>query len=83
MNIIHTETKKQEVNMCQAIEEMIEDGKIEGKKEGKIEGEREGKKQILFELVRDGMLSAEAAAHKMSVKKEDFLEEMKKHPINM
>lgn len=60
----------EEVNMCQAIEELIEDGKREGK--------REGKRRMLYELVHDGMLSAEAAALKASMTKQEFLMEMEK-----
>lgn len=60
----------EEVNMCQAIEELIEDGKKEG--------QRLGRQRMLYELVRDGMLSAEAAARKASMTKQDFLMGMKR-----
>ena len=43
---------KGEIDMCQAIDEMIADAKFEGKQEGKLEGIREGK----LEGIREGKL---------------------------
>lgn len=66
----YIETKERgEVNMCQAIEELIEDGR----KEGNLSG-RQG---MLYELVRDGMLPVQTAARKMSVTEQEFLNKMK------
>ncbi len=45
------------INMCRAIRELIEDGKLEGKVEGKAEGRVEGRKRINElnrRLLRDG-----------------------------
>ena len=50
--------------MCQGIKEMIQDGKIEGRKEGILE--------ILFGLVRDGILSIADAAKRAGMDANDF-----------
>ena len=51
-----------EIDMCQAIDEMIADakeegmreGKLEGMREGKLEGKREGKREGIREGIREG-----------------------------
>ena len=39
------------MNMCEAIEEMIEDGRIEGRAEGRLEGRAEGRAESILELL--------------------------------
>ena len=58
--------------MCQAIRELIEDGKLEGRQEGRAEG----KIDMLFELVRDGLLTLENAAKKANFTVEEFKKRM-------
>lgn len=71
-----------EVDMCKAIDDMMEKreqkGIQEGKEEGRKEGRKEGKREILMELVRDGVLSAKIAADKASMSENDFERELEK-----
>ena len=60
-------------NMCKAIEDIKNDGKLEGLLEGKREGLREG----LYELTRDGIITKEIAANKLNITVEKFEKDMK------
>ena len=60
-------------NMCKAIEDIKNDGKLEGKREGK----REGKCETLYELTRDGIITKEIAANKLNITVEKFEKDMK------
>ena len=64
-------------NMCKAIEDIKNDGKLEGKSEGKREGKREGKCETLYELTRDGIITKEIAANKLNITVEKFEKNMK------
>ena len=67
-----------EVDMCKAIDDMMEKREQKGIQEGKEEGRKEGKREILMELVRDGVLSAKVAAEKASMSENDFERELEK-----
>ena len=56
-------------NMCKAIEDIKNDGKLEGK--------REGKSETLYELTRDGIITKETAASKLNITAEKFEKDMK------
>ena len=56
-------------NMCKAIEDIKNDGKLEGKREGLREG--------LYELTRDGIITKEIAANKLNITVEKFEKDMK------
>ena len=56
-------------NMCKAIEDIKNDGKLEGKREGLREG--------LYELTRDGVITKEIAANKLNITVEKFEMDMK------
>ena len=56
-------------NMCKAIEDIKNDGKLEGK--------REGKSETLYELTRDGVITKEIAANKLNITVEKFEKDMK------
>ena len=60
-------------NMCKAIEDIKNDGKLEGLLEGKREGLREG----LYELTRDGIITKETAANKLNITVKKFEKDMK------
>ena len=62
-------------NMCKAIEDIKNDGKLEGLLEGKREGLREG----LYELTRDGIITKEIAANKLNITVEKFEKDMKSY----
>ena len=62
-----------EVNMCKAIDDMME------KRERK--GRLEGKQEILMELVKDGLLSAKAATDKVSTSVDDFESVMRNNNV--
>ena len=59
--------------MCKAIDDMME------KREQK--GKLEGKQEILMELVKDGLLSAKAAADKVSMSVDDFESVMRNNNV--
>ena len=56
--------------MCQAVDEMIEDGRAEGRMEGFI--------KAYVGLIKDGLLSVKEAALRMHMTEEKFVEEMEK-----
>ena len=60
-------------NMCKAIEDIKNDGKLEGKREGL----REGEIKTLYELTRDGIITKETAANKLNITVEKFEKDMK------
>ena len=60
-------------NMCKAIEDIKNDGKLEGKREGL----REGEIKTLYELTRDGIITKETAANKLNISVEKFEKNMK------
>ncbi len=67
--------EKKEVNMCQAIKEMIEKAKAEGRAEMSqaIEDSKsEGKLSVLTDLVRDGIITVAEAAKRINMSVEDF-----------
>ena len=55
---------EEEYDMCQAIEELIEDGRNEGR--------IEGKQETLLDLVRDGLLRLEEAAKRLNLAPEEL-----------
>ena len=65
--------EKEEVNMCKAIEEMMEDSRQEGIRKGKQEAVG-----VLAGLVRDGLLSRTEAADRLHMPEAEFEEELKK-----
>ena len=60
-------------NMCKAIEDIKNDGKLEGKREGILEGEV----KTLYELTRDGIITKEIAANKLNITVGKFEKDMK------
>lgn len=65
----------EEVDMCKAIDDMMQDSREEGKAEGRTEG-------ILFALtglVRDGVLSIKDAAFRANMTESAFEAAMKKY----
>ncbi len=69
--------KTEVVDMCKAIEEMINDGR----EEGKLEGILEGKLEMLADLVQDGILSIQDAAARVNMTEHDFEEGIRKFSI--
>ena len=57
--------KKDAIN--QAMTEGLEKGKAEGIAEGKAHGIEHGKKMIIISLIKDGLLSKEEGAKRLSV----------------
>lgn len=66
--------EEETTDMCKAITELIADGKEEGLKQG----ETKGRLEILFELVRDNLLSIKDAAIKASLTETAFSDAMKR-----
>jgi len=67
-----TGKNEEEYDMCQAIRELIEDGKQEGIKEGI----KEGRLQILIDMAKEGILKIEDAAFRCGLSVEEFGEQM-------
>lgn len=65
---------EKEIDMCKAIEDMMNDSKAEGQAEGR----REGALAMLAVLVRDGVLSIKEAALRAKMTEAAFEAEMKK-----
>lgn len=65
--------KTEVVDMCKAIEEMINDGREEGKLERKLE--------TLAGLVQDGILSIQNAAIRANMTEHDFEEGIRKFSL--
>ena len=59
-------------DMCKAIKELIEDGRMEGREEGR----KEGRNYLLFDLVQDEVINVTEAAKRMGVTEEIFLKTM-------
>lgn len=72
----------EEVNMCEAIEVLMNrretEGIRQGLEQGISQGMAQGKLSILKDLVEDGTLTMEAAAGKVNMSVEEFEEYMKK-----
>ena len=56
-------------NMCKAIEDIKNDGKLEGLLEGEV--------KTLYELTRDGIITKEIAANKLNLTVEKFEKDMR------
>lgn len=67
---IYVPEGKGEINVCEAVKDMINESRLEGKAEGKI--------QMLKELVKDGTLSVVSAAAKANMTAEQFKKELDK-----
>ena len=65
--------KGDEPDMCKAITELIEDGRIEGRAEGRAEGKYEN----MVTLINDGDISIERAASKFNITPEEFTNQAK------
>ena len=75
---IYVPEGKGEINVCEAVKDMINESRLEGKAEGRVEGKAEGKIQMLKELVKDGTLSVVKAAAKANMTAEQFKKELDK-----
>ena len=71
-----------EVNMCKAIEDLINDSKAEGRLEGINEGIAEGinmgRINLMSELVRDNFINSKDAAARLNMTEDAFVALMKK-----
>ena len=67
-----------EINVCEAVKDMINESRQEGKVEGKAEGRIEGREEGKAELVKDGTLSVVKAAAKAEMTVEQFEKELDK-----
>lgn len=73
--------KDGKVNMCQALEELIEEGRQEGRAEGRTEGRAsglaEGRKEIVLRMYEDGKLDVENACIYLECTSETFMKYVK------
>ena len=68
---------QEEIDMCEALQGIFDDGKEEGEKIGRQEGEKIGRLELLFELVKDGVLDISQAAAKAGKTEAEFKELLK------
>ena len=66
------------INMCHAVEEMINESKEVGREEGRAEGKLEGAVIMLVGLVKDGIITIKEAAKRANMSESMFEEEVKK-----
>lgn len=69
----------EEVDMCKAIDDMMQDSRAEGLAEGMEKGKAEGILFTLTSLVRDGILSVKDAAFRANMTESAFEAVMKKN----
>ena len=69
----------EEVDMCKAIDDMMQDSRAEGLAEGMEKGKAEGILFTLTSLVRDGILSVKDAAFRANMTESAFEAAMKKN----
>ena len=71
-----------EINMCKAIEDLINDSKAEGMAEGISKGKNEGRHEGIIEtltgLVNDNLLSIKDAAARVNMTEEAFTAMLRK-----
>ena len=74
--------EKEEVDMCQALQEIFDDGRnegfIQGRELGLSEGRQEMRLELLTELVHEGVLSIVQAAEKAGKSEDEFIELIQK-----
>lgn len=68
---------QEEVDMCEALQEIFDDGKEAGRLEGEKIGKSQGKMELLLELVKEGVLDVSRAATKAGKTEEEFRELLK------
>ena len=66
------------VNVCEAVEVLMERRKNEGIQQGRAQGITQGKLSLLQDLINDGTLTIETAAAKADMTVEEFTEAVKK-----
>ena len=78
--VMNVSGEKEEFDMCLAVREWEAEakriGRKEGRKKGREEGLKEGGLSILFQLVKEGLLSSVDAARKAGLSEGAFLEKM-------
>ncbi|MCM1262511.1 MAG: Rpn family recombination-promoting nuclease/putative transposase [Butyrivibrio sp.] len=62
--------KDGKVDMCKALKELIEDGRLEGREEGRLEGREEGLRALVFSLSL--LLPSLDAVHQAVIRNEDY-----------
>lgn len=63
---------QEEVDMCEALQEIFDDGKEAGRLEGEKIGKSQGKMELLLELVKEGDLDVSRAAAKAGKTEAEF-----------
>ena len=69
---IQVNNRKERVNMCKALEDMLSDAKEEGMKQGMEQGMEQGRIKMLVELVKKGRLTIQQAAEEAEMTEEEF-----------
>ena len=69
--------EKEDVDMCKAIDEWLADEREEGLKQGREQGSIAGRLNLLYELVRDNVISVKDAAVRASMTETVFADKMK------
>jgi flagellar biosynthesis/type III secretory pathway protein FliH len=62
--------------MCEALRELMKDDIAQGRAEGRAQGRAEGAKELLFSLVKDGLISIKEAAARLNLTEAAFIDQM-------
>ena len=73
--------EKESIDMCQAVNDLMEDSKKEGIKEGKKEGIKEGEFNALYKIIKQGLLTVEQAAKSLGLTKKQLLAGFKQYNL--
>lgn len=68
--------------MCEALRKLMKNDLEIERAEGKLEGRLEGKLSILYELVKDNILSVKQAAHRANLSEAEFLKRLEAAKLN-
>ncbi len=96
---VYEEAKKEDITMCEALKDLMqeeikagrdegreegrEEGRKEGREEGREEGRKEGREETIYGLVSEGDLSPEKGAQKLGVSVEQLRADMDTHGFHI
>ena len=68
--------------MCEALRKLMKNDLEIERAEGKLEGKIEGKLSLLYELVKDNILSVKQAAQRANLSEAEFLKRLEAAKLN-
>jgi hypothetical protein len=74
--ILYRVIRRDDQAMCEALRELMKDDIAQGRAEGRAQGRAEGAKELLFSLVKDGLISIKEAAARLNLTEAAFIDQM-------